>query len=418
MKIKVPRKLVCIALAGIVGASAYAAYANNKNKSNNNNLPSIYDLLPKQEQTIDTLYTANNYTSANSYNTSAEQVFNELQVSYSVIATTNVKIRKGPGTDFDQIGLLKKGQSLTYKNTCENGWVEVLYNNNTAYICGDYLNIVESLNVPTHSVSNNVITNSINDNLTLVNCVVATTNLNIRDNNSTDGNKIGLLRKGESLPIIGKTDNGWYQVEYGKGYAYLSGKYVNESMQYAPKGSLKDIVYAKRDTYLMDIQTGLVVGYVPKHEIAEVFGQDNNYYFVRSCGLFGFISKNDTKSLGDNYVIIDISDQKIDVYVDDKIVVTSAIVTGKDSTPSDLGLFTLKGKKKGVTLKGDNYSAYVSYWMPYNGGEGMHDASWRSKFGGEIYRKKGSHGCINLPKDIAPIVYNNVSKGTPVLVKR
>ena len=27
----------------------------------------------------------------------------------------------------------------------------------------------------------------------------------------------------------------------------------------------------------------------------------------------------------------------------------------------------------------------------------MHDATWRGKFGGQIYKTSGSHGCINLP---------------------
>ena len=48
----------------------------------------------------------------------------------------------------------------------------------------------------------------------------------------------------------------------------------------------------------------------------------------------------------------------------------------------------------------------------------MHDASWRKKFGTDLYTEKGSHGCVNIPpKYIAPI-YNNVKEGTPVLVKR
>ena len=33
--------------------------------------------------------------------------------------------------------------------------------------------------------------------------------------------------------------------------------------------------------------------------------------------------------------------------------------------------------------------------MPFDGGIGFHDASWRDEFGGDIYLTDGSHGCIN-----------------------
>ncbi len=46
----------------------------------------------------------------------------------------------------------------------------------------------------------------------------------------------------------------------------------------------------------------------------------------------------------------------------------------------------------------------------------MHDATWRNKFGGSIYLTEGSHGCINLPKSKAAEIFDNVSKGEPVIV--
>ena len=54
-------------------------------------------------------------------------------------------------------------------------------------------------------------------------------------------------------------------------------------------------------------------------------------------------------------------------------------------------------------------------WMPFNGGIGFHDASWREKFGGTIYQYAGSHGCINLPVEKAKLLYEKVYKGMPVL---
>ena len=53
--------------------------------------------------------------------------------------------------------------------------------------------------------------------------------------------------------------------------------------------------------------------------------------------------------------------------------------------------------------------------MPFNNNVGMHDASWRSEFGRNIYRTNGSHGCINLPYSVAQEIYDYVEKDTPVI---
>ena len=79
-------------------------------------------------------------------------------------------------------------------------------------------------------------------------------------------------------------------------------------------------------------------------------------------------------------------------------------------------------KEKDRILRGkklDNgkyeYESHVDYWMPFNGGIGLHDASWRSKFGGTIYQTSGSHGCVNLPPASAATLYDLLYKGIPVI---
>ena len=60
---------------------------------------------------------------------------------------------------------------------------------------------------------------------------------------------------------------------------------------------------------------------------------------------------------------------------------------------------------------GPGYASPVKYWMPVKGGIGIHDASWRKEFGGEIYKKSGSHGCINTPTDVMSTLYDMVEGG-------
>ncbi|MCI8658955.1 MAG: L,D-transpeptidase family protein [Lachnospiraceae bacterium] len=123
------------------------------------------------------------------------------------------------------------------------------------------------------------------------------------------------------------------------------------------------------------------------------------------------------KDYGNTYVEINLSAQHLYYYVDGQLLVESDFVSGNEargmSTPA--GAFPLTYKQRNATLRGQGYATPVSYWMPFNGGIGMHDASWRGSFGGRIYKTNGSHGCINLPASVAKTIYENISSGIPVL---
>jgi lipoprotein-anchoring transpeptidase ErfK/SrfK len=73
-------------------------------------------------------------------------------------------------------------------------------------------------------------------------------------------------------------------------------------------------------------------------------------------------------------------------------------------------------KQRHRTLIGPDYRTPVSYWMAVNGNIGIHDASWRGKFGGTIYKTNGSHGCINTPTKAVSVLYDLVEIGTPVII--
>ncbi|MCR4589644.1 MAG: L,D-transpeptidase/peptidoglycan binding protein [Lachnospiraceae bacterium] len=122
--------------------------------------------------------------------------------------------------------------------------------------------------------------------------------------------------------------------------------------------------------------------------------------------------------IGDDYVEVDLDNQHVYVYKDGQMVVDSDCVSGKVSagnyTPD--GTYAITYKERDATLVGETYSSAVSYWMPFNGNIGMHDASWRSSFGGDIYITGGSHGCVNLPKKKAAEIFDYVEKGEPVIV--
>ena len=120
----------------------------------------------------------------------------------------------------------------------------------------------------------------------------------------------------------------------------------------------------------------------------------------------------------DTCIVIVIEEQMVYVYKDGDLICSSPCVTGDaGSKDTPKGEFAIQSKEVNRDLVGEDYSSHVDYWMPFYDGCGLHDASWRDDFGGDIYQGSGSHGCVNLPHDVAELIYNNVSSGTPVIVK-
>ena len=124
------------------------------------------------------------------------------------------------------------------------------------------------------------------------------------------------------------------------------------------------------------------------------------------------------KEVGDTYVEVSLSDQHMWYIVDGDVYLESDCVTGNYGTAdTPKGYFSVNAKISPCTLKGDDYVSYVTYWMPFiGGGWGLHDADWRSSFGGNIYKGNGSHGCVNLPPKVAKEMYAHIEVGTPVIV--
>lgn len=124
--------------------------------------------------------------------------------------------------------------------------------------------------------------------------------------------------------------------------------------------------------------------------------------------------------IGGTYIEVDMTEQKIYYYKDYELMVSSGVVTGNLRTRHDTpaGAFYIYGMYKNRVLRGPGYASFVRRWMPIYKSIGLHDANWRTEeeFGGETYKKNGSHGCINMPDETTDVIFDNAEIGTPVLV--
>lgn len=127
-------------------------------------------------------------------------------------------------------------------------------------------------------------------------------------------------------------------------------------------------------------------------------------------------SKND---IGGTYVEISITQQRMWCYKDGILVAETPVITGNHSTGYDTPsghVWAIDAKKRDFHMK--RYNSDVTFWLPFNGDVGIHDASWRSgpDYTTTLYQTNGSHGCINTPYDAAEKIFNTVGIGHPVIV--
>ena len=134
--------------------------------------------------------------------------------------------------------------------------------------------------------------------------------------------------------------------------------------------------------------------------------------------------------LGGTYVEIDLSRQYLWAYDHGQLYMETPIVSGRMTHDrySEPGVYYVYFKQQNRILRGEvvdytddgapiyQYEAPVSYWMAFNDAAGMHDASWQAAFGGNWYLLGGSRGCINMPVDQAPLMYQWVTSEMPVVL--
>lgn len=122
-------------------------------------------------------------------------------------------------------------------------------------------------------------------------------------------------------------------------------------------------------------------------------------------------------ALEGTFVEVDVDNQQMTFYKDGEVVVNTDVVTGYPWghwTPP--GLYAVQNKDTDCWLYGEDYTVFVKYWVGFHGAYGLHDASWRTIFGGKKYLSDGSHGCVNTPEEAMAQIFAEIEVGVPVVV--
>lgn len=159
-------------------------------------------------------------------------------------------------------------------------------------------------------------------------------------------------------------------------------------------------------------------------------GQKSNIDIPTYSQGASYAAANGGKDWGNRFIDVDLAEQHARMYDDSgNLVWETDIVTGdttKDhGTPCGVYVMDSYRAQGDVELRGaidpatnePEYISHVDYWMPFIGNSyALHDADWRSKFGGKVYEGNGSHGCVNLPVDKAKELFGLTKIGDIVVV--
>jgi lipoprotein-anchoring transpeptidase ErfK/SrfK len=138
------------------------------------------------------------------------------------------------------------------------------------------------------------------------------------------------------------------------------------------------------------------------------------------------------QTLPEKALAISLNEQVIRAYDHGQQVFWSYVTTGRPGLQTDPGSFKVYWKVSPWTMhspwpKGSPFwypDSKVKMVMWFNGGDGIHDASWRSRYGpgtnGPHYdptgEDTGTHGCVNVPYSNMVWLWNWTPNGTPVIV--
>jgi len=121
-------------------------------------------------------------------------------------------------------------------------------------------------------------------------------------------------------------------------------------------------------------------------------------------------------------VIVDLSEQKVDIYENGNIIKTFSCSTGLDEngcgTPE--GLYRIG--ERGDSFYSPKYKQGGYYWVRFNNNYLFHSVPFDEnkkiiEEEAEKLGQKSSHGCIRLSLDDALWFYKNIPQGTPVVIK-
>ncbi len=143
----------------------------------------------------------------------------EYETPVTMYALYNVNARMADTADSDIMGVLYQGDAVIVTGETSNKWYRIVYRTYyTAYVKFDLLTTdssVAAVDIEYFDIPKTMYTIS---------------NVNVRASHSTNSVIYEMFAIGTEVNVIAKTENGWFRIEYGEGFAYIKEEYLSDEM--------------------------------------------------------------------------------------------------------------------------------------------------------------------------------------------
>lgn len=142
--------------------------------------------------------------------------------NHATIKADGLRVRKGPGTNYQVIGTINKGKNFQVLAT-DGDWIQLDTPHGAGWVSSEFVQLKSnSVTSPTSQTINGKIT---------------VNSLNIRSEPSLNSSIIGKLNAGDKVKILSQK-NGWTEISYSGNHAWVSSQYVEVDEGKAEKKEL------------------------------------------------------------------------------------------------------------------------------------------------------------------------------------
>ncbi|MED3549114.1 SH3 domain-containing protein [Cytobacillus praedii] len=130
--------------------------------------------------------------------------------NHATITADGLRVRKGPGTKYQVIGTISKGEN--YKVLATDGdWIQLETSNGAGWVSSEFVQFKSN---PVNNTNSKTMNGKITSN-----------SLNIRSEPSRNGSIIGKLNAGDRVKILSQK-NGWTEISHSGKRVWISSQYV------------------------------------------------------------------------------------------------------------------------------------------------------------------------------------------------
>ena len=216
----------------------------------------------------------------------------EAVVGQGTVTADALNVRSGAGTMYNRLGLLYKGTSVMIREDCGNGWYKISGGGYTGYVSGEWV-----------KVSGNSSSDS-SDAQPIGTGTVNTACLNVRSGAGTGYSRVGYLYSGNSVSILKDCGNGWYQISYGSGSAYVCAEYISTGSDSGDgDGGEQTTGIVTADA--LNVRSGAGTGYsrlglLYSGNSVTILGSSNGWYKISYRNGVGYVSAEYVSTKGND----------------------------------------------------------------------------------------------------------------------